>query len=127
MTPDKLIEAIARAIATQDGIQAGEASDFAEWHWEDTVDHAKAALAAIEEAGFAVVPVERLRQIREEAISAFHSDDPKLGLRSISLGDAYAGKISSDEAVRLIRASNAATAQGLRASPLYRQENPNDA
>jgi hypothetical protein len=57
MTQDKLIEAIARAISTEDGIQAGEASDFAEWHWEDTVDHAKAALAAIEAAGFKLVRV----------------------------------------------------------------------
>jgi hypothetical protein len=56
MTRDELIKVIARAISTQDGIQAGEASDFADWHWEDTVDHAKAALSAIEAAGFIIVP-----------------------------------------------------------------------
>jgi hypothetical protein len=53
---DKLKEKIARAISREDGIMAGEASDFAEWHWEESLDHADAALSAIEAEGYVIRP-----------------------------------------------------------------------
>lgn len=43
---DADIERMARAIARVEGQVIGEAPDFAEWHWEDFIDHAKAALEA---------------------------------------------------------------------------------
>jgi hypothetical protein len=120
MTRDELIKAMAEAMHDH------EYTDAFDSLWEPTrlnlIGRAKAALAAIEAAGYAVVPVDTLARIQDETIAAFHSDDPNLGLRSISLGDAFAGKITSDEAVRLIRASNAAVAAGLRASPLKQGE-----
>jgi hypothetical protein len=119
MTRDELIDAIDKAI----WIAAGNHPlDWKHRTKKERILRGGVALAAIEAAGYAVVPVNTLARIRDETIAAFHSDDPNLGLRSISLGDAFAGKITSDEAVRLIRASNAAVAAGLRASPLKRGE-----
>lgn len=44
-----MIERVARAIALQEGVIAGETSDFADWHWEEFIDHARDVLAAIRE------------------------------------------------------------------------------
>jgi len=57
MTRDDLIKQIAFAISKREGIDAGEASDFADWHWEESIDAANAALSAIETAGFRLVCV----------------------------------------------------------------------
>jgi len=67
MDRDKLKEKIARAISREDGIMAGEASDFAEWHWEESLDHAEAALTAIESAGFVIMRKDQiLRKMSHE-------------------------------------------------------------
>lgn len=41
------LEQVAKAIARVEGQVIGEAFDFAEWHWEEFIDHAKAAIAAM--------------------------------------------------------------------------------
>jgi hypothetical protein len=67
---DELDEKIARAISREDGLMAGEASDFAEWHWEESLDHAKAARAAIESAGFVLMPKDQiLRKMSKDEFS----------------------------------------------------------
>lgn len=57
---------------------------------------------------------------RGRVIAAFQ------GLKHVSLGDDLVHKITSDEAVRLIKASNSAIAQGLRASAQRQFEERSD-
>jgi hypothetical protein len=61
MKREELKEKIARAISREDGIQAGEASDFETWHWEESLDHAEAVLNAIKNAGLVISVEERKR------------------------------------------------------------------
>lgn len=42
-----LIEKIARLISEQDRIEADEAADFADWHWEEREELATAILALV--------------------------------------------------------------------------------
>ena len=65
---DKLIEEIARGMAIDAGAYEGP-----DLHWPAYVDDAQAALAAIEAAGFAVVPVEPTEAMK---IAAFEAAGP---------------------------------------------------
>ena len=47
--PDTPIEMMAYAISRQQGFEAQERSDFADWHWEESIDEARAALRALAE------------------------------------------------------------------------------
>jgi hypothetical protein len=44
-----MIERVARLISEADRTEAGEAPDFADWHWEERADLARAILRAIGE------------------------------------------------------------------------------
>ena len=50
----------------------------------------------------------------QRTISEFSQDAPGLGLRHITLGPALEHKISSDDALRLVRAVNSVIAQGIK-------------
>jgi len=74
---DKLKEKIARAISREDGLMAGESSDFEEWHWEESLDHAAAALTAIESAGFVLMPKDQiLRKMSKDEFSELMAGIP---------------------------------------------------
>ena len=53
-----MIEKIAREIARHEGLVAGEAADFAEWHWEEFVDHARGILGVMREPTEAMLAAE---------------------------------------------------------------------
>lgn len=60
-----MIERVARALAQEEGARAHEVADFAEWHWEEFIDHARAVITAIREPtramidkGYLQMPVE---------------------------------------------------------------------
>jgi hypothetical protein len=42
-----LVEKIARMISEQDRIDADEAPDFADWHWEERADIAREIISAV--------------------------------------------------------------------------------
>ncbi len=59
-----VVEKVARAMAQADGLQIGEASDFAEWHWEEYVEPAKAAIRAL------------AANVTDEMVNAFSRERP---------------------------------------------------
>ena len=53
----EMVERIARALSEIDRIEADEAPDFADWHWEENVERAKAAIEAMRE------PTKSMKQV----------------------------------------------------------------
>ena len=45
----EMVERVAKAISREQGLEVGEAPDWADWHWEECADLAKAAIAAMAE------------------------------------------------------------------------------
>jgi hypothetical protein len=51
----EMIERLARAMSEVDRAEAGEAADFADWHWEEHREHAIAVLDALREPTEAMI------------------------------------------------------------------------
>lgn len=80
MTGDELIEAVAKAICRENLISTKQPDDpeTMGYYWKSFLGEARAALSAIEAAGFVVVPVEPTDEMAENARNAIYDSLPSM-------------------------------------------------